>query len=158
VSQRDGDEGYLSSAGGSLSLHIPFNSACNDYQTRSRSASFASINSAHQQQDDDRCYQPNEHFNDSMAKDGDESEDNGEQEISCILPNFLYLGPEIVNESQVAELDRLGVKRIVNMATECEDLLVANRQGMEYHKIGVHDHIEADVSAGLLKAVEIIGM
>ncbi|KAK3828093.1 MAG: protein-tyrosine phosphatase-like protein [Benniella sp.] len=78
--------------------------------------------------------------------------------ISCILPNFLYLGPEIVNESQVAELDRLGVKRILNMATECEDLLVANRQGMEYHKIGVHDHIEADVSAGLLEAVEIIAM
>ncbi|KAI8345140.1 protein-tyrosine phosphatase-like protein [Mortierella sp. GBAus27b] len=86
----------------------------------------------------------------------DEEENDSEQEISCILPNFLYLGPEIVNEAQVAELDRLGVKRILNMATECEDLLVANRQGMEYHKIGVYDHIDADVSAGLLQAVDII--
>lgn len=88
----------------------------------------------------------------------DEDEDDGEQEISCVLPGFLYLGPEIVNESQVAELDRLGVKRILNMATECEDLLVANRQGMEYHKIGVHDHIEADVSVGLMEAVDIIAV
>ncbi|KAF9906618.1 hypothetical protein EC991_000419 [Linnemannia zychae] len=87
------------------------------------------------------------------AEDG---QDDGEQEISCILPGFLYLGPEIVTKSQVEELDRLGVKRILNMATECEDVLVAQRPGMEYHKIGVHDHVEADVSAGLLQAVDII--
>ncbi|KAF9092228.1 hypothetical protein BGX29_010560 [Mortierella sp. GBA35] len=84
-----------------------------------------------------------------------ENQDN-EQEISCILPGFLYLGPEIVTKSQVEELDRLGVKRILNMATECEDVLVSQRPGMEYHKIGVHDHVEADVSAGLLQAVDII--
>ncbi|KAG0199041.1 hypothetical protein BGX28_007615 [Mortierella sp. GBA30] len=90
-------------------------------------------------------------------------EDDGEQEISCILPNFLYLGPEIVNEAQVAELDRLGVKRILNMATECEDRLVAHGDDghgssckFEYHKIGVYDHVDADVSAGLLQAVDII--
>ncbi|KAH7034348.1 protein-tyrosine phosphatase-like protein [Linnemannia elongata] len=86
----------------------------------------------------------------------EENQDN-EQEISCILPGFLYLGPEIVTNSQVEELDRLGVKRILNMATECEDVLVAHRPGMEYHKIGVYDNVEADVSAGLLKAVDIIG-
>ncbi|ORY95100.1 hypothetical protein BCR41DRAFT_375926 [Lobosporangium transversale] len=86
----------------------------------------------------------------------DEDLDNGEQEISCILPNFLYLGPEILHQSQVDELDRLGVKRVLNMATECEDQLVANREGMEYHKIGVYDHIDADVSAGLMQAVDII--
>ncbi|KAI8598852.1 protein-tyrosine phosphatase-like protein [Dissophora ornata] len=87
----------------------------------------------------------------------DEIHDDSEDKISCILPNFLYLGPEIVHQSQVEELDRLGVKRILNMATECEDLLVSNRQGMEYHKIGVYDHIDADVSAGLQEAVDIIG-
>lgn len=85
----------------------------------------------------------------------EENQDN-EQEISCILPGFLYLGPEIVTNDQVEELDRLGVKRILNMATECEDVLVAHRPGMEYHKIGVYDNIEADVSAGLLQAVDII--
>ncbi|KAG0249738.1 hypothetical protein BG011_008987 [Mortierella polycephala] len=93
----------------------------------------------------------------------DANEDDGEQEISCILPNFLYLGPEIVRESQVQELGRLGVKRVLNMATECEDLVLRNRPGpegcadmFEYHKIGVYDHIDADVTAGLLQAVEII--
>ncbi|KAF9358571.1 hypothetical protein BGX26_001408 [Mortierella sp. AD094] len=95
-------------------------------------------------------------LSDSHCTDEEENDDASEQEISCILPNFLYLGPEILHQSQVDELDRLGVKRILNMATECEDLLVSNRQGMEYHKIGVYDHIDADVSAGLLQAVDII--
>ncbi|KAF9983476.1 hypothetical protein BGZ75_005049 [Mortierella antarctica] len=98
--------------------------------------------------------------NNSDTLNSESMEDDGEQEISCILPNFLYLGPEIVNEVQVAELERLGVKRILNMATECEDLLVANNEPksckFEYHKIGVYDHIDADVSAGLLQAVDII--
>ncbi|KAG0091695.1 hypothetical protein BGZ92_000057 [Podila epicladia] len=86
----------------------------------------------------------------------DEGGDNGEQEISCILPNFLFLGPEIVSEDQVQELERLGVKRVLNMARECEDALVQTRPGMTYFKIGVQDHIEADVSAGLMQAVDII--
>ncbi|KAF9179678.1 hypothetical protein BGZ51_004011 [Haplosporangium sp. Z 767] len=103
--------------------------------------------------------------NDKRLDDDNEdaNEDDGEQEISCILPNFLYLGPEIVHESQVQELNRLGVKRVLNMATECEDLVLQNRPGpegcadmFEYHKIGVYDHIDADVTAGLLQAVEII--
>ncbi|KAF9325881.1 hypothetical protein BGZ91_002202 [Linnemannia elongata] len=99
----------------------------------------------------DYSYQSHQDPNDCV----EENQDN-EQEISCILPGFLYLGPEIVTNSQVEELDRLGVKRILNMATECEDVLVAQRPGMEYHKIGVYDNVEADVSAGLLKAVDII--
>ncbi|KAF9113122.1 hypothetical protein BGX27_002187 [Mortierella sp. AM989] len=86
----------------------------------------------------------------------EEGGNDGEQEISCILLNFLYLGPEIANEEQAQELERLGIKRVLNMARECEDLLVQNRPGMEYHKIGVQDHIEADVSVGLLQAVDII--
>ncbi|GJJ75029.1 hypothetical protein EMPS_07387 [Entomortierella parvispora] len=88
----------------------------------------------------------------------EENFDDGEQEISCILPGFLYLGPEIVNADQVQTLERLGVKRILNMATECEDLLVSSHQQskFQYHKVGVYDHIEADVSAGLSQAVDII--
>ncbi|KAF8954058.1 hypothetical protein BGZ46_003061 [Entomortierella lignicola] len=102
----------------------------------------------------------NESFNtqlsDSHCADEEENDDASEKEISCILPNFLYLGPEILHQSQVEELDRLGVKRILNMATECEDVLVSDRQEMEYHKIGVHDHVDADVSSGLIQAVNII--
>ncbi|KAI9242930.1 MAG: protein-tyrosine phosphatase-like protein [Podila humilis] len=80
----------------------------------------------------------------------------GEQEISCILPGFLYLGPEVVTEAQAQELQSLGVQRVLNMAQECEDKVIAHKDQFEYHKIGVQDHVEADVSAGLLKAVEII--
>ncbi|KAG0039460.1 hypothetical protein BGZ82_008198 [Podila clonocystis] len=95
---------------------------------------------------------PHPYDDDIMEEGGD----NGEQQISCILPNFLFLGPEIATEDQVQELERLGVKRVLNMARECEDALVQNRPGMTYFKIGVQDHIEADVSAGLLQAVDII--
>lgn len=100
----------------------------------------------------DYSYQSHQDPSDCIEEDQD-----NEKEISCILPGFLYLGPEIVTKSQVQELDQLGVKRILNMATECEDVLVADRPGMEYHKIGVYDNVEADVSAGLLQAVDIIG-
>ncbi|KAG0303044.1 hypothetical protein BGZ97_002067 [Linnemannia gamsii] len=86
----------------------------------------------------------------------EEGGDDGEQEISCILPEFLYLGPEIVTVEQVQELERLGVKRVLNMARECEDILIVNHPTIEYHKVGVLDNIEADVSAGLLEAVDII--
>lgn len=103
-------------------------------------------------------YQPSGYFDDD-ALDGEENFDANEQEISCILPGFLYLGPEIVNADQVETLRGLGVRRILNMATECEDALVNNcPERFEYHKIGVYDHIEADVSVGLLQAVDIIGM
>ncbi|KAG0343912.1 hypothetical protein BG004_004899 [Podila humilis] len=94
---------------------------------------------------------------DYTRDEDEEEEDKGEQEISCILPNFLFLGPEIVTEAQVQELQRLGVKRVLNMAKECEDkVIVCKSDQFEYHKIGVYDHIEADVSAGLLQAVDII--
>ncbi|ORZ27208.1 protein-tyrosine phosphatase-like protein, partial [Lobosporangium transversale] len=100
---------------------------------------------------------PGSTFEISVTHDGqNQQQEQGAMEISCILPNFLYLGPEIATEEQVLELERLGIKRVLNMARECEDLLVMNRPGMEYHKIGVLDHIEADVSAGLLQAVDII--
>lgn len=99
------------------------------------------------------------HHDCSMDYDQEEEDENkGEQEISCILPGFLYLGPEIVTEAQVQELQNLGVKRVLNMAQECEDKVLVCKDQFEYHKIGVYDHVEADVSAGLLKAVEIVGM
>ncbi|KAF9929064.1 hypothetical protein BGZ65_005953, partial [Modicella reniformis] len=98
-------------------------------------------------------HHPYHGYDDERGEDGG---DDGEQEISCILPNFLYLGPEIATEEQVQELERLGIKTVLNMARECEDALVVNRPGIEYHKIGVQDHIEADVSAGLMQAVDVI--
>ncbi|KAF9970363.1 hypothetical protein BGZ73_006940 [Actinomortierella ambigua] len=107
-------------------------------------------------------YFESQHEDSSMAyyqqygDDSEGAENDGEQEVSCILPNFLFLGPEVVTEDQALELERLGVKRILNLARECEDAPVANRPGMNYFKIGLQDHVEADVSAGLLQAVDII--
>ncbi|KAF9562021.1 hypothetical protein EC968_005400, partial [Mortierella alpina] len=111
-------------------------------------SSMASIMNQH-------LYQHHQHqgYDDEFAE---ENGDNGEQEISCILPNFLYLGPEIVTEEQVQQLETLGIKRVLNMARECEDVLVSQRAGIEYHKIGVLDNVEEDVSPGLLEAVDII--
>lgn len=40
--------------------------------------------------------------------------------VSTILPSFLFLGPEIVTESDVQQLVSLGVRRILNVAVECE--------------------------------------
>ncbi|KAF9346435.1 hypothetical protein BGX26_002069 [Mortierella sp. AD094] len=113
----------------------------------SNSSKIAMVNQQQQPQ------QQQGYYDDEYVEGG---ENDGEQEISCILANFLYLGPEIATEDQVQELERLGIKRVLNMARECEDLLVVNHPGMEYHKVGVQDHIEADVSTGLLQAVDII--
>ncbi|KAG0269261.1 hypothetical protein DFQ27_004323 [Actinomortierella ambigua] len=103
-----------------------------------------------QQEDSSMAYYQN------YGDDSEGNENDGEQEVSCILPNFLFLGPEVVTEDQAQELERLGVKRVLNLARECEDAVVANRSGMAYFKIGLQDHVEADVSAGLLQAVDII--
>ena len=40
--------------------------------------------------------------------------------VSTILPNFLYLGPELTSPEHVEELRDLGVKRILNIAAECD--------------------------------------
>lgn len=41
-------------------------------------------------------------------------------DVSVIIPGFLYLGPEPVRESDVKQLESVGVKRILNMAAECD--------------------------------------
>jgi hypothetical protein len=43
--------------------------------------------------------------------------------VSTIIPDFLYLGPEITKIEEMNELKSKGVKRILNMAIECEDTL-----------------------------------
>ena len=54
---------------------------------------------------------------------GDLNEANGSIvpfSVSIIIPGFLYLGPEPIKESDVEELESIGIKRILNMAVECE--------------------------------------
>lgn len=41
-------------------------------------------------------------------------------QVSVIIPGFLYLGPEPLREEDVEELESVGIKRILNVATECD--------------------------------------
>lgn len=41
--------------------------------------------------------------------------------VSTILPSFLFLGPEITSVEEIASLKSMGIKRILNVALECED-------------------------------------
>ncbi|KAF9346680.1 hypothetical protein BGX26_001801 [Mortierella sp. AD094] len=85
---------------------------------------------------------------------------NAEREISMILDDFLYLGGDLVEEEQILELERLGIKRVLNMAVNCDDLLWIERAGEDnrsYLKVGLLDHVDQDLKAGLDKAIKFIG-
>jgi len=80
--------------------------------------------------------------------------------VSTILPNFLYLGPEITTEEHVQELQSLGVRRILNLAVECDDDNgLGLRQRFErYVKIPMRDTVEEEnVLLGVREACSIIG-
>ena len=66
--------------------------------------------------------------------------------ISTILPNFLYLGPEPSSPEHVEELLGLGVKRILNIAIECDDDLgLRLRERFEkYTRIPMRDTVEEE--------------
>ncbi|KAG0239615.1 hypothetical protein BGX31_002624 [Mortierella sp. GBA43] len=81
-----------------------------------------------------------------------------EREVSMILDNFLYLGGELIEEEQVTELENLGVKRVLNMAVNCDDELWIKRFGRSgYLKVGLLDHVDQDLERGLDEAIKFIG-
>ncbi|KAG8933221.1 hypothetical protein FRC01_010372 [Tulasnella sp. 417] len=76
--------------------------------------------------------------------------------ISTIVPGFLYLGPEMSTEENVEELMGFGVKRILNMAIECEPDdygLDLDKRFEKYHRIGMRDTVEEDRMSKALKEV-----
>ena len=80
--------------------------------------------------------------------------------VSTIIPNFLYLGPEILEQHEVDELTRLGVKRILNVAIECDDdgALGLKEVFDEYHHIPMRDIVEEhNLGAGIKDAVSFLG-
>jgi hypothetical protein len=91
--------------------------------------------------------------------------------ISTILPNFLYLGPEITTSEHAEQLVSLGVKRILNMAAECDDDLGLgsgspdsgnvnpNKYGFErYLKIPMRDTVEEEnISQGVRDVCQFLG-
>ncbi|KAK7441708.1 hypothetical protein VKT23_016373 [Stygiomarasmius scandens] len=87
--------------------------------------------------------------------------------ISTILPGFLFLGPEPTSWEHVADLKKLGVKRIVNLAAECgpDDwgLGLAKKDSNEnvgfekYVKIAMRDTVEEEgVAKGVKQVCEIL--
>ena len=81
--------------------------------------------------------------------------------VSTILPNFLYLGPDITAEEHVRELQSLGVRRILNLAAECDDDqgLGLRQQFERYTKIPMRDTVEEEnVVNGVREACEVLGM
>jgi hypothetical protein len=52
--------------------------------------------------------------------------------VSVIIPGFLYLGPEPASNEDIEELESVGVKRILNMASECN---THERWGDRFEKI-----------------------
>lgn len=80
--------------------------------------------------------------------------------VSMILPNFLYLGPELTLPEHVQELKSLGIKRILNIAAECDDNhgLKLKENFERYVKIPMRDTVEEDqITRGLKEACEILG-
>ncbi|KAI0277882.1 hypothetical protein BGY98DRAFT_977166 [Russula aff. rugulosa BPL654] len=79
--------------------------------------------------------------------------------VSTILPNFLFLGPEITAEEHVRELQSLGVRRILNLAVECDDDNgLGLRQRFErYVKIPMRDTVEEEnVLLGVREACSVL--
>ena len=80
--------------------------------------------------------------------------------ISTILPNFLYLGPELTDPEHVEELQDLGVKRILNIAAECDDDngLKLKEVFDRYYKIPMRDIVEEEnITLGVKEVCEILG-
>lgn len=80
--------------------------------------------------------------------------------ISTILPNFLFLGPELISPSHVSELQSLGVKRIINIAAECTDDrgLMLRERFERYVHIPMRDCVEEEgVRKGLSEACNVLG-
>ncbi|WAQ91961.1 hypothetical protein PtA15_15A354 [Puccinia triticina] len=75
--------------------------------------------------------------------------------VSTIIPSFLYLGPEPSKETDFAELDRLGIQRILNTALECvdEEELIRTRYPFirKYFQIPLRDFVE---ETGVQKGID----
>ncbi|GAA5797772.1 hypothetical protein HPULCUR_003167 [Helicostylum pulchrum] len=72
--------------------------------------------------------------------------------ISEIIPNFLYLGPEISTPEQLNGLKSRSIQRILNMAEECDDDVPGLKDAFKYHKIAARDTVEMQNVQGTLKS------
>ena len=80
--------------------------------------------------------------------------------VSCILPGFLFLGPEITTDEQAAELESRGVKRILNIAAECDDDHGLNLRTRfdKYMHIPIRDTVEEEnIAKGVQEVCKFLG-
>lgn len=80
--------------------------------------------------------------------------------VSTILPNFLFLGPELTSHEHVRELQSLGIKRILNIAIECDDDqgLRLREKFERYTRIPMRDTVEEEnVAHSVHEACEALG-
>ncbi|KAG5459213.1 MAG: protein-tyrosine phosphatase-like protein [Olpidium bornovanus] len=67
-------------------------------------------------------------------------------EITTVIPGVLYLGSDLVNETMVKEIEGYGVRQVLNMAFECEDVWgLSKREGWRYLKLHVQDHTNENI-------------
>lgn len=103
---------------------------------------------------------PDAGFNlDGPPTTGEEDEAFPTFTVSTILPNFLYLGPELTTKEHVDELKGLGVKRIMNIAAECDDDQgLGLRQAFDkYLRIPMRDTVEEDnIARGVRVACDFL--
>ncbi|KAJ7235830.1 hypothetical protein C8J57DRAFT_1571477 [Mycena rebaudengoi] len=79
--------------------------------------------------------------------------------ISTILPGFLFLGPELTTPAHVAELQALGVRRILNIAAECDDDHGLHLRTVfeRYVKIPMRDTVEEEnIARGVREVCDIL--
>ncbi|WVN86723.1 uncharacterized protein L203_101895 [Cryptococcus depauperatus CBS 7841] len=79
-------------------------------------------------------------------------------QISTILPSFLYLGPDITSEADVRALLDLGVKRILNVAIECDDDQgLRLKERFKYQRVPMRDIVEENgVGKGMRSACDFL--
>jgi hypothetical protein len=80
--------------------------------------------------------------------------------VSTILPSFLFLGPELTTEEHVKELMDRGVRRILNLAFECDDDagLRLRERFERYVRIPMRDTVEEDnITQGVRLACDMLG-
>lgn len=80
--------------------------------------------------------------------------------VSTIIPSFLYLGPEITSQAEIRALRSMGIKRILNVAIECEDdqALGLSKAFERYTKIPMRDIVEeTGVGRHMREACDLLG-
>lgn len=81
-------------------------------------------------------------------------------EVSTVLPGFLYLGPEISTRADVEILLSMGIRRVLNVALECDDDegLGLRTSFERYYRIPMKDSVEeSGVGKGIRDACDILG-